>query len=98
MLQRLNLVLSRLQGEVGESAAKLSLVAEQLAAATLEQTTAATATSASMEEVARTSGAIADTVDRVPIQAGEAHTNLELAQTDLKPSGAPTPPLPGRVN
>ena len=76
MLQRLNDVLSRLQGEVAESATKLSEVAEQLAAATLEQTTAATATSASMEEVARTSASIADTVDRVAVQAGEAQTNL----------------------
>jgi methyl-accepting chemotaxis protein len=98
MLQRLGLVLSRLQGEVAESAAKLSEVAEQLASATLEQTTAATATSASMEEVARTSAAIADTVDRVAIQAGEAQTNLELAQTDLKASGDRTLALAGRVN
>ncbi len=98
MLQRLSLVLSRLQGEVGESAAKLSEVAEQLASATLEQTTAATATSASMEEVARTSAAIADTIDRVAVQAGEAQTNLELAQTDLKASGDRTLALAGRVN
>jgi methyl-accepting chemotaxis protein len=98
MLQRLSGVLSRLQGEVAESATKLSAVAEQLAAATLEQTTAATATSASMEEVARTSAAIADTVDRVAIQAGEARTNLELAQTDLKASGDRTLALAGRVN
>jgi methyl-accepting chemotaxis protein len=98
MLQRLNLVLSRLQGEVTESATKLSEVAEQLASATLEQTTAATATSASMEEVARTSAAIADTVDRVAMQAGEAQTNLELAQTDLKASGDRTLALAGRVN
>jgi methyl-accepting chemotaxis protein len=98
MLQRLNLVLTRLQGEVAESATKLSEVADRLASATLEQTTAATATSASMEEVARTSGAIADSVDRVAIQAGEAQTNLELAQTDLKASGDRTLALAGRVN
>jgi methyl-accepting chemotaxis protein len=98
MLERLSGVLSRLQGEVAESATKLSAVAEELASATLEQTTAATATSASMEEVARTSAAIADTVDRVAIQAGEAMTNLELAQTDLKASGDRTLALAGRVN
>src|SRR5258708_1298648 len=98
MVERLSGVLVRLRGEVTESATKLSEVAEQLAAATLEQTTAATATSASMEEVARTSGAIADTVDRVAIQAGEAQTNLELAQTDLKASGDRTLALAGRVN
>jgi methyl-accepting chemotaxis protein len=98
MVERLSGVLLRLRGEVAESASKLSEVAEQLASATLEQTTAATATSASMEEVARTSAAIADTVDRVAIQAGEAQTNLELAQTDLKASGDRTLALAGRVN
>ena len=98
MVDRLSGVLLRLRGEVTESATKLSEVAEQLASATLEQTTAATATSASMEEVARTSAAIADTVDRVAMQAGEAQTNLELAQTDLKASGDRTLALAGRVN
>jgi methyl-accepting chemotaxis protein len=98
MVERLSGVLERLRGEVTESATKLSEVAEQLASATLEQTTAATATSASMEEVARTSAAIADSVDRVAIQAGEAQTNLELAQTDLKASGDRTLALAGRVN
>jgi len=98
MVERLSGVLLRLRGEVTESATKLSEVSEQLASATLEQTTAATATSASMEEVARTSAAIADTIDRVAIQAGEAQTNLELAQTDLKASGDRTLALAGRVN
>jgi methyl-accepting chemotaxis protein len=98
MVERLGSVMSRLRGEVTESAGNLSAVAEQLASATLEQTTAATATSASMEEVARTSASIADTVDRVAIQAGEAQTNLELAQTDLKASGDRTLALAGRVN
>jgi methyl-accepting chemotaxis protein len=98
MVERLSAVLSRLRGEVTESASKLSAVAEQLAAATFEQTTAATATSASMEEVARTSAAIADSVDRVAAQAGETQTNLELAQTDLRASGDRTLALAGRVN
>ena len=98
MVERLSNVMSRLRGEVTESAGNLSAAAEQLASATLEQTTAATATSASMEEVARTSASIADTVDRVAIQAGEAQTNLELAQTDLKSSGDRTLALAGRVN
>src|SRR5712664_2505506 len=98
MLERLGSVLLRLRGEVTESSAKLSAAAEQLAAATFEQTTAATATSASMEEVARTSASIADTVDRVAIQAAEVQSNLELAQTDLRASGDRTLALAGRVN
>src|SRR5258708_39254472 len=98
MVERLSGVLVRLRGEVTESATKLSEGAEQLAAATREQTTAATATSASMEEGARSSGAIAETVHRVAIQAGEAQTNLELAQTDLKAAGDRARAPAGRVN
>jgi methyl-accepting chemotaxis protein len=98
MLERLGDMLFRIRGEVAESAAKLAAAAEQLAAATLEQTTAATATSASMEEVARTSASIADNVGRVGIQAREMQTNLELAQTELRASGDRTLALAGRVN
>jgi methyl-accepting chemotaxis protein len=98
MVERLSGVLFRLRGEVTESAAKLSAVAEQLASATFEQTTAATATSASMEELARSSTAVAETVDRVASQAAETQTNLELAQTDLKASGDRTLALAGRIN
>jgi methyl-accepting chemotaxis protein len=98
MVERLGSVMFRLRGEVTESATKLSAVAEQLASATFEQTTAATATSASMEEVARSSAAVAETIGQVANQAGEAQTNLELAQTDLKASGDRTLALAGRVN
>jgi len=98
MIERLSGVFFRLRGEVTDAAGQLSAAAEQLASATLEQTTAATATSASMEEVARTSASIADTVDRVAVQAAEAQTNLELAQTDLRASGDRTLALAGRVN
>jgi methyl-accepting chemotaxis protein len=98
MVERLGGVLFRLRGEVTESAAKLSAVAEQLASATFEQTTAATATSASMEELSRSSAAVAATVDRVAMQAAETQANLQLAQADLKASGDRTLALAGRVN
>jgi methyl-accepting chemotaxis protein len=98
MVERLSGVLFRLGGEVTESAGKLSAAAEQLASATFEQTTAATATSASMEELSRSSAAVAETVDRVASQAAETQTNLELAQTDLRASGDRTLALAGRVN
>jgi methyl-accepting chemotaxis protein len=96
--RQLQTLVSRLRGEVAESAARLSAAAEQLASATFEQTTAATATSASMEEVARSSAAVAATISQVSVQAGEAQTNLELAQTDLRASGDRTLALAGRVN
>jgi methyl-accepting chemotaxis protein len=98
MVEHLSDVLSRLRGEVAESAGNLSAAAEQLASATFEQTTAATATSASMEELARSTVAIADTVDRVAARAGEVQATLELAQSDLKASGERTLTLAGRVN
>jgi methyl-accepting chemotaxis protein len=98
MVEHLSSVLFRLRGEVAESATKLSIAAERLASATVDQTMAATQTSTSMEEVARSSASIADTVDRVAIQAAETQTNLELAQADLKASGDRTIALAGRVN
>jgi methyl-accepting chemotaxis protein len=98
MLDRLSNMLTRLRGEVTESAGNLSVIAQRLAEATFEQTTTATDTSADMEEVARGSSAIADTVDRVANQAGEARTAMQLAQTDLKDSGDRTLALAGRVN
>jgi methyl-accepting chemotaxis protein len=98
MVERLSNVLSRLRGEVTDSAGKLSAVAEQLASATFEQNTAATATSASMEELSRSSAAVAETVSNVALQASAAQTNLELAQTDLRASGDRTLALAGRVN
>ncbi|HVD45684.1 MAG TPA: methyl-accepting chemotaxis protein [Candidatus Limnocylindria bacterium] len=97
-LGQLQTLVSRLRGEVTESAGHLSGAADQLVSATFEQTTAATATSASMDEVARSSAAVADTVDKVAVQASEAQANLERAQTDLKASGDRTLALAGRVN
>ncbi len=90
--------LFRLRGEVADSATTLSAAAQELASATSEQTAAATATSASMEILAQSSAVIADTVDRVAIQAGQTRTSLELAQTDLRSSGERTLALAGRVD
>jgi methyl-accepting chemotaxis protein len=90
--------LYRLRGEVAESATTLSAAAQELASATSEQTAAATATSASMEILAQSSAVIADTVDRVAIQAGQTRTSLELAQTELRASGDRTLALAGRVD
>jgi methyl-accepting chemotaxis protein len=98
MLQRLSGVLSRLQGEVADSSTKLSTAAEQLASATVEQTTAATATSASMEELSRSTAAMAETMTRVASQSADAQSSLELAQADLRASGDRTLTLAGRVN
>jgi methyl-accepting chemotaxis protein len=98
MVERLSDVLFRLRGEVTESAGKLSTAAEQLASATFEQTTTATATAASVEELSRSTASMADTMNRVAAQSDEARSSLELAQADLKASGDRTLALAGRVN
>lgn len=90
--------LFRLRGEVADSAITLSAAAHELASATTEQTAAATATSASMEILAQSSTSIADTIDRVAIQAGQTRTSLEIAQADLRASGDRTLALAGRVD
>jgi methyl-accepting chemotaxis protein len=90
--------LFRLRGEVADSAKTLSVAAQELASATFEQTTAATATSASMELLASSSALIADSIDRAAIKADQTRESLELAQIDLRSSGDRTIALAGRVN
>ena len=73
--------MSRLRSEAAESAVTLSVAAQQLASATLEQTAAAAATSASMALITRSSASIAETIDR--IKAEQTRKSLELVQIDL---------------
>ena len=97
MVQRLAGMLTRLRGEMSDSATTMSAAAEDLASATLEQTTAATATSATMEVLGRSSGSIATEMDRVAGQAGAVRTSIELAQAELKISGDRAVALSRRV-
>ena len=90
--------LSRIRGEASASATKLSRAAQDLSAATHEQTTAATATSLSIEALAKSSATIADSIDRANLQVADVVSNLQLAQTDLRESGERTLALAGRVN
>jgi methyl-accepting chemotaxis protein len=92
--QTFNAMLDRLAGmrfglrtEVAESAANLAGVAEQLAAATLEQTNAASETSANMEELARSSVSIATTAAAASSQADDVRARIVVAQTELQASG-----------
>jgi methyl-accepting chemotaxis protein len=77
---------------------KLGGASRELAATTQQQTAAATETSASMEELARTSTSIADTIDLVAEQADETRSNLERAQVDFTASGERTQALANRVD
>jgi methyl-accepting chemotaxis protein len=88
--------MSRLRSEAAESALTLSVAAQQLASATLEQNAAAAATSASMALIARSSASIAETIDR--IKAEQTRKSLELAQIDLLASGDRTNALAARVD
>jgi methyl-accepting chemotaxis protein len=87
MVQRLAGMLARLRGEMSDSATTMSAAAELLASATIEQTTAATDTSASMEELGRSSASIATEMEHVASQAGAMRTSIEVAQAELKVSG-----------
>jgi methyl-accepting chemotaxis protein len=71
---------------------------EQLAAATADQTSATTATSASMEELARTSTAIAETLAHVANQTITTSENLKRAQIDAQASRTRTLALAERVH
>jgi methyl-accepting chemotaxis protein len=90
--------LFRLRGQVAASATTLSIAAQELAAATAEQNAAANATSTSMETLASSSAAIADTIDRAAAKADQTRTSLELAQVDIRASGDRTLALAGQVN
>jgi methyl-accepting chemotaxis protein len=87
MLEQIAGMNFRVRSEVAESAARLSGVAEQLAGATMAQTTAATLTSSSMEELARGAIAIADTADRVAGQADEVRLKIATAQIEVAAAG-----------
>ncbi len=88
----------RLTVEVSDSAAMCSTAAEELAATTTEQTAAATQTSASMEELARGSSSVAETVERVADQAEATRESLEHAQEDIRVSSERTMSLAARVH
>jgi methyl-accepting chemotaxis protein len=87
MLKGMDDMRFRLRGEVADSAAKLSAVAEQLAGATMEQTTAATETSSSMEEVARGTVVIADAAAGLGRTAVDLREKITSAQAELLEAG-----------
>src|SRR5206468_1401665 len=64
---------------------------------TVQQSAAVTQASATTEELARASAAIADTVDSVARQTAETRDNLEHAEADIQTSSVNTLALAGRV-
>jgi methyl-accepting chemotaxis protein len=100
MVERLGGLVGRVRevsGELAASAARLSEASTQLVSTTAQQTSAAIETSASMEELARTSGHIAETVERVATQAAETRDNLDRAHERILTSGQRTVALTERV-
>ncbi len=97
MLERLAGMRFRLRGEVAESAAGLAMAAKRLAAATLEQTMAATQTSSTMEELSRGSVSIAETAAQVATQAGDLRAKIATAQLDIKQNGEKMVELAHRI-
>jgi methyl-accepting chemotaxis protein len=84
--------------EVNSAAAELSASSDELAATTTQQSAAVTQATATTEELARASAAIADTVDEVARQTAETRENLEQAEADITLSSERTLALAGRVN
>ena len=83
--------------EMNSAAAELSASSDELAATTSHQSAAVTQATATTEELARSSAAIADTVDDVARQTGETRDNLEQAEADIVQSSERTLVLAGRV-
>jgi methyl-accepting chemotaxis protein len=73
-------------------------VSDQLAAATAEQTSATTATSITMEELASTASSIADTLGLVASRTIETRENLERANVDTLASGSRAQAMAARVH
>jgi len=84
--------------EVNTAAAELSASSDELAATTTQQSAAVTQATATTEELARSSAAIADTVDEVARQTSETRDNLEQAEADISVSSERTLALANRVN
>jgi hypothetical protein len=84
--------------ELNSAAAELSASSDELAATTTQQSAAVTQATATTEELARASAAIADTVDEVARQTAETRDNLEQAEADIAVSSQRTVALAARVN
>ena len=84
--------------EVNSAASELSAASDELAATTTQQSAAVTQATATTEELARSSAAIADTVDGVARQTAETRDNLEQAEADIMLSSERTLVLAARVN
>lgn len=79
------------------AASYLSSVSGQLASATAGQTSATTATSVRMEELASTASTIADTLGLVASRTIETRENLERAHMDTLASGSRAQAMAARV-
>jgi methyl-accepting chemotaxis protein len=84
--------------QVNSAAAELSASSDELAATTFEQSAAVTQASATTEELARASAAIADTIEDVARQTAETRDILGQAEADVHASSERTTALAGRVN
>jgi methyl-accepting chemotaxis protein len=87
MLQQIADVQVRIRSEVAGAAVQLAQAAQALADATQEQNAAASKTSATMEELARSSVSIAETVNGVTSQAADMRTRIAGAQSELLVAG-----------
>lgn len=83
MLERLAGMQVEIREEVVDAATRLAQAAHELADATLEQTIAASKTSASMEELARSTISIAEAAGGVTSQVADVRARIGSAQAEL---------------
>lgn len=84
--------------EVRVNADQLRDASDELAKSTNQQGAAVVRTSATMEELARAAGSIADTVAQLATQTAETRDDVERAQADVQLSSERTAALAERVN
>jgi methyl-accepting chemotaxis protein len=88
----------RILGEAGDSATRLSVAAEQVSVATVEQGDAAATAAAELQSLAASSTAIAESVAGLVSKAAELRANIQLAHTDLQASSDRTQANARRVD
>lgn len=99
VLESLSGLIAQMKGasaQMSSAASELSTASDELAQTTTQQTTAATRTSSTMEDLSRTAGGIADNVASVAAQADQTREALAEAAANIRSSAERTKALAQR--
>jgi methyl-accepting chemotaxis protein len=97
MLDRLDVDHEGTRAPASETAARIALAADRVAAAVEEQTAASQRTHAELELLESAASAVAETLAAVVAQANQLRSNIQRAQTDLQASSDRTKANAARV-